>query len=223
MKAMLQLDPGLDVMINRLPNAFVSPRRGPGSGIVDEIGRLATDLGPTGALVIFPEGGNFTPRRRLRAIERLEQRRLPEQAARARAMEHLLAPRSGGALAAIKAAPTADVIFVAHTGLDDLVTVGDIWRSLPMEKTLRAGWWRVVAADVPREREAQVRWLYDWWERIDAWIAEHRPGGPGSGPKPASAAAVPPATMAPSGAPAGEPATAAQPPSERGPEGEPGH
>jgi hypothetical protein len=92
-------------------------------------------------------------------------------------MEYLLAPRSGGAIAAIDAAPTADVIFVAHTGLDDLITVADIWRSLPMEKTLTAGWWRVVAADVPRDRDAQVRWLYDWWERIDAWIGERRPAG----------------------------------------------
>jgi hypothetical protein len=32
---------------------------------------------------------------------------------------------------------------------------------------------------VPRsaDHEAQVQWLYDWWERIDAWIAENRPGG----------------------------------------------
>jgi 1-acyl-sn-glycerol-3-phosphate acyltransferase len=183
MKAALQLDPGLDVVVNRLPHAFVPPRRGRGGGIIQEIERLASDLGPTGALVIFPEGGNFTPRRRLRAIERLELRELREQAARARAMEYLLAPRSGGALAAIRAAPTADVIFVAHTGLDDLVTVGDIWRSLPMEKTLKAGWWRVVAADVPRGREEQVRWLYDWWERIDAWIGRNRPvaRAPGDG------------------------------------------
>jgi hypothetical protein len=25
--------------------------------------------------------------------------------------------------------------------------------------------------------EAQVKWLYDWWERIDTWITENRPGG----------------------------------------------
>ena len=25
------------------------------------------------------------------------------------------------------------------------------------------------------EREAQVRWLYEWWERIDTWIGENRP------------------------------------------------
>jgi hypothetical protein len=31
---------------------------------------------------------------------------------------------------------------------------------------------------VPRaaDHEAQVQWLYGWWERIDAWITENRPG-----------------------------------------------
>ena len=31
---------------------------------------------------------------------------------------------------------------------------------------------------IPRsaDHEAQVQWLYDWWERIDAWITENRPG-----------------------------------------------
>jgi len=175
MKAALQLDPGLDVVINRLPNAFVKPGRGVESSIIQEIERLAAGLGPTGALVIFPEGGNFTPRRRLHAIRRLEERHLVEEATRARAMEHLLAPRPGGALAAIAAAPRADVVFVAHTGLDHMVTVGDIWRGLPMEQVLKARWWRVPAAEVPHGREAQVAWLYDWWARIDAWICENRP------------------------------------------------
>jgi 1-acyl-sn-glycerol-3-phosphate acyltransferase len=176
MKAALQYDPGLDVVINRLPNAFVSARRGADNAIIQAIERLASDLGPTGALVIFPEGGNFTPRRRLRAIRLLEERRLDEEASRARAMAHLLPPRPGGALAAIGAAPTADVIFVAHTGLEDVITLGDVWRSLPMEQVLKARWWRVPAAEVPRgDREAQVRWLYEWWERIDAWIGENRP------------------------------------------------
>ena len=175
MKAALQFDPGLDVVINRLPNAFVPPRQVPGHLVIREIERLAAGLGPTGALVIFPEGGNFTPRRRLRAIRLLEERRLAEEAARARAMEHLLAPRPAGALAAIAAAPTADVIFVAHTGLEHVVTLGDIWRALPMEQVLQARWWRVPAAEIPAGYDAQVDWLYQWWARIDAWIGEHRP------------------------------------------------
>jgi 1-acyl-sn-glycerol-3-phosphate acyltransferase len=175
LKAALQFDPGLDVVINRLPNAFVTPRRGADALILQAIERLAAGLEPTGALVIFPEGANFTPRRRLRAIRRLEHREMVEEAARARAMRYLLPPRPGGALAAIGAAPTADVIFVAHTGLEDLITIGDIWNGLPMEQSLKVRWWRVPRAGVPRGREAQVRWLYDWWARIDAWIGENRP------------------------------------------------
>ena len=138
--------------------------------------RLAGGLGPTGALVIFPEGGNFTPSRRRRGISRLEQAARSDEARRARGLANLLPPRSGGVFAAIDSAPTADVIFVAHTGLDDLITVGDVWRALPMEQVIKAKWWRVPAAEVPHDREEVVRWLYDWWERIDAWIAENRPG-----------------------------------------------
>ena len=125
--------------------------------------------------MIFPEGGNFTPNRWRRGIRRLEEARRFREAERARRMANLLPPRSGGAFAAIDAAPTADVIFVAHTGLDDLITVGDVWRALPMEQVILAKWWRVPAAEVPRERDEVVRWLYDWWERIDAWIDENRP------------------------------------------------
>ena len=189
MKAALQFDPSIDVVINRLPHAFVHPHRTvpaqrsepsspepPSDGmVIHEIRRLASGLGPTGALVIFPEGGNFTPNRWRRGIRRLEEARRFREAERARRMENLLPPRSGGAFAAIDSAPTADVIFVAHTGLDDLVTVGDVWRALPMEQVILAKWWRVPAPEVPRERDEVVRWLYDWWERIDAWIEENRP------------------------------------------------
>lgn len=183
MKAALQLDPSLDVVINRLPHAFVHPkRRAEGeSPIIEEIRRLAGGLGPTGALVIFPEGGNFTPLRWRRGIRRLEESRRYVEARRAERMKYLLPPRTGGAFAAVDAAPTADVIFVAHTGLDDLITVGDVWRALPMGQVIRARWWRVPAAEVPRDRERLGPWLYDWWEQIDAWITEHRSNGTNMG------------------------------------------
>jgi 1-acyl-sn-glycerol-3-phosphate acyltransferase len=179
MKATMQLDPSLDVVANRLPNVFVQGRRIGEKVYVEQIGRLARGLGQTGALVIFPEGGNWTPGRWRRGIWRLERAGRRDLAERARAMPNLLAPRTGGALSAIAACPGADVIFVAHAGLDTLVTVSDVWRSLPMDQVIRAKWWRVPAGEVPRsdDHEAHVRWLYDWWERIDTWISENRPGG----------------------------------------------
>ncbi|MER6003343.1 1-acyl-sn-glycerol-3-phosphate acyltransferase [Nonomuraea angiospora] len=173
MKAALQYDPSLDVVINRLPNAFV-PRKSGQKRVIEEIHRLAATMGDQDALVIFPEGGNFTPRRRRLAIRRLEEKGLTEEAERARGMDHLLPPRPNGAITAIEACPSADVIFVAHTGLDDLITLGDVWRKLPFNAQITAKWWRVPAAEIPAEREDRIRWLYDHWEQIDAWIDAQR-------------------------------------------------
>ena len=74
MKATMQLDPSLDVVGNRLPNVFIRHSRA-GEGIFSEqIERLAGGLDQLGALVIFPEGGNWTPGRWRRGIRRLEER-----------------------------------------------------------------------------------------------------------------------------------------------------
>ena len=176
MKAAMQLDPGVDVVANRLPNVFISRRRGGERVHVEQIRRLARGLDRDSALVIFPEGGNWTPGRWQRGIRRLERGGRPDLAARARRMRNVLPPRAGGARSAITACPAADVIFVAHAGLDQLVSVGDIWRNLPMDQVIHARWWRVPADQVPRsgDREAQVQWLYGWWETIDRWISARR-------------------------------------------------
>jgi 1-acyl-sn-glycerol-3-phosphate acyltransferase len=186
MKDTLQLDPGLDVMAHRVPNVFIRHRQAGQGRFVEQIGRLSRGLGRDDALVIFPEGGNWTPRRWRRGIRRLKRAGQADLAVRARAMPNVLAPRSGGVLSAIAACPEADVIFVAHTGLDQLVSAGDVWRSLPLDQVVHATWWRVPAREVPRseDRQAQVRWLYECWERIDGWISQHRPGGTEDQPAP---------------------------------------
>lgn len=179
MKATLQLDPSLDVVANRVPNAFIH-RHGAGATRphTELIRRLAAGLDARGALVIFPEGSNWTPVRWRRAVTRLRRNHRDDLAERAAAMPNLLPPRPGGASAAIAACPAADVIFVAHTGLDRLVSVRDFWHSLSADIPVRAHWWRVPASDVPRhaDHEAQLRWLYDWWGRIDAWITSQNAG-----------------------------------------------
>jgi 1-acyl-sn-glycerol-3-phosphate acyltransferase len=194
MKASLQLDPGVDVVANRLPNVFVQSRKAGERLFAEQIQRLAGGLDQAGALVIFPEGGNWTPGRWRRGIRRLQQMGRGDLAAKAEQMPNVLAPRVGGALAAITACPDADVIFVAHAGLDALVSVGDIWRSLPLSHVIRARWWRVPVQEVPRDadRETQVQWLYAWWKQIDAWIAENRPAVPA----PAAPAGAAPAETA---------------------------
>jgi 1-acyl-sn-glycerol-3-phosphate acyltransferase len=193
MKAAMQLDPSLDVVANRLPNVFIAHRQTGEGKFSDQIERLASGLDQLGALVIFPEGGNWTPRRWDHSVQKLEQRGRDDLAARARAMPNLLPPRTGGVLSAITACPEADVIFVAHAGLDTIATVGDVWRNLKIDQIIRAKWWRVPAADAPRsgDHAAQEVWLYDWWRRIDTWVSQNRPGdaetAPGALTRPASA------------------------------------
>src|SRR5581483_4920615 len=122
-----QFDPSVDVIGNRVPNVFIESRQTGDRIFTEQIERLARGLGPDGARVIFPEGGNWTPGRWRRGSRRLEQKGHTDLAARARDMPNLLPPRPGGAIAAITACPDADVIFVAHAGLDAIISVGDVW------------------------------------------------------------------------------------------------
>ena len=174
LKETLRWDPAIDVVLSRLPSRFVSSRRLRSRPAEEEIGDLATHLDDNDALVIFPEGGNFTEHRRARAIERLRREGFMDGAARAEAMRYVLAPKPGGVLAALDAAGEADVVWVAHTGTDHLMTVADVWRALPMDTVIRMRWWQVSPSDVPAGREARISWLFSWWERIDDWIAEQR-------------------------------------------------
>jgi 1-acyl-sn-glycerol-3-phosphate acyltransferase len=179
LKDTLQWDPAIDVVLNRLPNRFITPDPGRTGDLVEEqIGVLARDLDGDDSLVIFPEGGNFTAERRQRAIDRLRDRGLERMAVRAERMMHVVAPRPGGVTAALTTAVDADVVLVAHTGLEHLASVVDLWRALPMDTVVHMRWWHVPADEVPRDDAAIVEWLYGWWALVDRWIAANRPAAP---------------------------------------------
>ena len=138
------------------------------------LGNSRKGLDENDALLIFPEGANATPRRRVRRIEQLRAQGHDELADRAEAMGHVMPPHAGGVLAAMDARPDAMVVMVAHTGLERLLTVRDVWRELPVDKKITLNGWLTDPATIPeglREREA---WLYDWWETIDAWIDDNQ-------------------------------------------------
>jgi 1-acyl-sn-glycerol-3-phosphate acyltransferase len=175
LKDTLAWDPAINVLLNRIPSRFIAGREKRGEDLEAKVADLARGLDSNDAFVIFPEGGNFTPERRQRAIEKLRSLGLEAMARRAERMENVLAPRPGGFLAALDAAPDTDVVLVAHTGLDHLLTVADVWRELPMDKQLIMRWWRVRHEDIPDGREERIDWLFSWWEEIDRWIDEHRP------------------------------------------------
>jgi 1-acyl-sn-glycerol-3-phosphate acyltransferase len=165
----LALDPLIDVMGRRLPNRFVDPR---GGDTEVEIAAMSRGLRADDAVLIFPEGGNFSHARRKRGIERLEQAGHHEEAGWARRMRHVSAPRPGGALAAIDAAPEAEIVFVAHVGVPG--SPGEAWRTLPEPQTVEVRVWHASPDEVPAEHDARIDWLFHWWCRLDDWVGERR-------------------------------------------------
>ncbi|MEG3614502.1 1-acyl-sn-glycerol-3-phosphate acyltransferase [Isoptericola haloaureus] len=173
LKDTMQWDPAIDVLLNRLPSAFVTPasRRPTGRpGARETVHRIAAGLTVDDALVLFPEGGNITPRRRAERIEALRRAGHETLARQAEDMTEVMAPHVGGFDAAMEGSPDAAVLVVAHTGLERLVTVRDVWRELPMDKTITMRAWLHPAGAVPTAQDARETWLFDQWRTIDDWV-----------------------------------------------------
>ncbi|HZU60666.1 MAG TPA: 1-acyl-sn-glycerol-3-phosphate acyltransferase [Solirubrobacteraceae bacterium] len=164
----LAIDPSVDLIGHRLPHAVLDSANR--QECVDRIEEVAAHLSPRGVLVLFPEGGNFTPERRRRALRKLWRKGRRREARAAAGMTHVLPPHPSGALAALRGAPDADVLFSAHTGLGLAAFPREIWRSTPVGRTLRTRMWLARAAERPDNPEEQVRWLYEWWKRLDDWV-----------------------------------------------------
>jgi hypothetical protein len=175
MLAKLQWEPLFDIMGNRLPNRFIRHDPRSSDRYVVAIGDLAGGLGDLDAFVLFPEGHDFTHRLRLRAIAHLKKKGFLRHAEKAEAMRNVLPPRHRGPMAAITSAPEADVVFVAHTVLEDVGSFGDLWRRIPLREPIDSRYWRIPPSEVPRDETELIDWLYGWWKRIDDWINEHAP------------------------------------------------
>ncbi len=175
-KDALALDPVVDLLGHRLPHAVLD--KSDADECEQRIRSAAAELGPRGALLLFPEGGNFTPDRRRRSIAKLWRKGMRDEARAGEQMSNVLPPHPAGALAALAGHRDCDVIFAAHTGLGLAAFPGELWREPPIGRTLTARFWRVGPDERPTEEEAQVEWLYDWWKRIDDWVvAQGEPVG----------------------------------------------
>jgi 1-acyl-sn-glycerol-3-phosphate acyltransferase len=163
----LRLDPLIDVLGDRLPNRFVDPR---GGDTEKEIAAMAGELGGTAALVIFPEGANFSEERRRKGIERLRRRGFEREAGWAEGMRHVSAPRPGGTLAAVGAAPHADVVVMGHVGFPN--GLREVWRLLPHPQTIHVRLWHEPATAIPAGSDGRIEWLFGWWRRMDDWVEE---------------------------------------------------
>lgn len=173
LKDVLLWDPGLDVMLTRLSGCFLPSRSGAGDDTTALVATSAAKLSPGDALLLFPEGGNWTPGRQRRAVRRLWQSGRRRSARQAAAMPEVLPPRPAGTAAALAERPDLDVVVVAHAGLDRLTSVRRVWTAIPVHHTpMRVSWWRVPAREAPRSEDEVADWLNGQWAEVARWVTD---------------------------------------------------
>ena len=166
LKRELLIEPCLDVAGHWIPNHFVD--RG-GLDTERELAALValkSGLRESEGVIIYPEGTRFSRRKRDALIEKLDGPRKE----RALKLRHVNPIRPGGALTLLGAAPSCDVLFVGHHGLEGLTRLSDIWRGSLVGRTITVQFWREKAADVPQTDEARLKWVDEKWLRLDEWL-----------------------------------------------------
>jgi len=159
--------PGLDVGGTRLPNLFVDRSSADPRTEIRRIRELATGLTPAEGVLIYPEGTRFTEERRAKAVAALATRD-PSMRTRAERLRNVLPPRIGGPLTLLDAG--YDVVVCAHEGLGGFAKIGDVWSGGLVGRTINVTFWRIPAATIPTGRKERIAWLFEEWERVDAWI-----------------------------------------------------
>ena len=165
-KRELLVDPCIDVAGHASPNYFID-RGGSANEELSGIRGLAMNLGDEGVL-LYPEGTRFTERKKRIALKQLAKTH-PDLVPLAESFEHCLPPKPGGALTLLEAAPDADVIVIAHRGLEGLANVSDLLSGSVVGKTVEVSIWRIPAEEIPKGEERR-RWLFDLWKRVDEFV-----------------------------------------------------
>ena len=177
LKETLRWDPGLDVILGRLPIVLRPPRRWSKDGAApDRSGQEHAQRRRDPAL---PRGGQLDSARHSRAIARLRRTGRRQAAADAESNSNVLPPRTSGVLACLQARSDLNVAVVAHTGLEDLVSPAAVWRALPVTgRQMTVRWWYEAAATLPDSDDGRREWLRLQWAIVDSWIDARKAARP---------------------------------------------
>lgn len=179
LKRELLVDPCLDIVGHRLPNAFVDRDSDDSQKEIKRIEDIARGLGRRDGVLIYPEGTRVSPAKRARIEQRFAEKGAKAMTAYLRALPtSVLPPRAGGTLGLLAASHEADVVICTHAGFEGAASVGDIWRGALLHRVVRVHFRRVCRADVPKEPDLQRLWLLDQWmrvgHRVDAQLSKER-------------------------------------------------
>ncbi len=179
LKHQLLWDPCLDIVGQRIPNWFA--RRGTmrSREEIEQVAKLAENLGPEDGVLIYPEGTRYTEEKRDAILSRLEKRHDREQFDYARSLHHVLPPRKGGSTALLRrnleSGSHADALFCAHTGFEGTATLREIANGELLDRDVYIRFWRVPFAEIPTEPRAMDTWLREQWRRVDEFVDQYLP------------------------------------------------
>ncbi len=173
LKRELLVDPCLDVAGNWIPNHFVARGSKESAAEVEAVRELTRNLGPSEGVLIYPEGTRFTKQKREALVRRLTPAGGAPLALASR-LTHVLPPRHGGPLALLDGHTEADVVILAHRGLEGFATIGDVWRGVLVGRTIRLRMWRIPKNEIPQSKEERTAWLDEQWTKLDAWVGEEK-------------------------------------------------
>ncbi len=168
--AELLVDPGFDLIYRRTGSVFIPRDNGPEALAL--VRHLHGGMDSSTAVVIFPEGRLFRPELLSRFLARLDATN-PERGRRLAPLRHVLPPRPGGVLALLDAIPQADVVTIAHAGLDLYGSFSDLARAVPLADPIKVAAWRTPATDIPADPDDRIAWLDEQWLRVDQWVHDH--------------------------------------------------
>jgi 1-acyl-sn-glycerol-3-phosphate acyltransferase len=146
LKRELLWDPCLDIVGNRLPNAFVDRFSDDSEREVRRVQELARELGPRDGILVYPEGTRFSQAGRRRVLERFQQKGDARMLEYARALPFALPPRLSGTL-----------------GKGGLV-----------HQVIRLQFRRIPRDQIPTGRNERIGWILEEWRRVGDWVERHQ-------------------------------------------------
>lgn len=169
-KAELLNVPALDFVGQRLPNLFVVRGSSDPEAEVNKVLALSQQMEPNAALVMYPEGTRFSAEKRQRLLEKFQDE--PAQLAVTQSLQHTLPPLREGSIRLLEYATEADVVFIAHRGIDAARTMASLVSGALTHVHLEIKIWRFRATEVPRDKERIQEFLIENWQRIDRFVHE---------------------------------------------------
>lgn len=173
LKTELQVDPCLNIYGRRLGNHFVD-RAGDADAEVAAIAAMGREAESDAAVIIFPEGRIATRNSRARVRASLLERGAHDAVALADELQSLLPPKPAGTVALLEAMPDADVVLLAHTGLEGVARLRGLRNRIPLRRPVPVELTVVPRQDVPDAVEEIPAWLNDRWREIDAWVGSRQ-------------------------------------------------